>query len=199
MNFFLNQADARRHTLLWAFALGLVVGGTVLTGFSGRPAAAGGMSPVDELKAREDIRQQLVLYGILAQGDGNRPRDANLLVDTIMAPDVTSQQFFYDGTPAFPPRHGRENHKSSTMNSPDPAVGEQHFTVTVYFDEVTATTAKTRSQHMIVAVMHNVPGGDCNNACTGRVKRVSLQNYFDTWEKTPQGWLKKKTVIRSIS
>src|SRR5271154_5380981 len=107
MNF--HRGSLHRRLAVFAFAAGIAAACAALTGLTGQSRAAGAMPVLDQLQAKEEIRQQLVLYGFLAMGDGNKPRDLDALPYVLMTPDVTSQLFFYDGTPAIPERHGRDN------------------------------------------------------------------------------------------
>jgi hypothetical protein len=75
----------------------------------------------------------------------------------------------------------------------------EHLSLGIYFDEVTPTTAVTRSQHMYIWVSKNMPGDPCNFVCGGQLKHIQLNNYFENWVKTPEGWLKSKVVIHSVN
>ncbi len=196
---FLSGLSRRTATAL-TLAIGFAAGGAAFMASTPAPKAAATMSILDQLEAKEEIRSQLMLYGLLAEGDGFHPRDTNALMEKIMAPDVISEQYFPDGSPVFPPRQGRDENKQYTQPPRDLSkIGEQHYTVGVYFDELTPTHAKTRSQQIFITVSKNTPDPDCNNTCGGLVKHIQMNDYFDTWEKTAQGWQKVKTVIRSIN
>ncbi len=198
MNFLsgLSRRDATVLTLVIGFAAGCAA----FMVATREPRAAAAMTVLEQLEAKEEIRQQLVLYGLLAEGDGHHPRDTNALMEKIMSPDVISEQYFPDGSPVFPPRQGRDENKQYTQPPRDLSkIGEQHYTVGIYFDELTPTTAKTRSQQIFITVSKNTPDDGCDNTCGGQVKHIQMNDYFDTWAKTPQGWQKVKTVIRSIN
>jgi len=195
----MNPLVRPKWTLWLLFVLGLVGAFGSLMALARPSKAADAMSVLDQLQAREEIRQQLVLYGLLAEGDGVNPRNTDALMDRIMSPDVLSEQYFSDGTPAFPPRRGRGDNKKYSQPPRDlTQIGEQHYTLGIYFDELTPTTARTRSQHMFLTVWKDVPHDGCKTECGGIIKHLQMNNYFDTWQKTPQGWLKVKTVIHTI-
>jgi hypothetical protein len=197
--------DAFRNRLrTWPIAVALVTllsAGVATVAWSSSLATTQ-MSVLDQLQAKEEIKEQLVLYGFLAEGDGVHPRDTDALMDQLMSPDIVSEQYFPDGTAAFPTRRGRGDGKKYTQPPRDlTKIGEQHYTLGVYFDELTPTTARTRSQQMYITVWKTLPDqpADCKTECGGQIKHVQLNNYFDTWAKTPQGWVKTRSVIHSIN
>jgi hypothetical protein len=199
MSFLPVKGLSRARFTALTLVLAVTAAGAAFSGWTSQPQAAGAMSVLDQLQAKEEIRQQLVAYGLYAEGDGLHPRDTDAISEKIMAPDAVSQQFFYDGTPQTPPRRRDPRVKPAPQERDLSTVGMEHLSLGIYYDEVTPTTAVTRSQHMYIWVSKNMPGDPCNFVCGGQLKHIQLNNYFDNWIKTPQGWLKSKMVIRSIN
>ncbi len=76
----------------------------------------------------------------------------------------------------------------------------RHYNVATYFDEVTATTAKVRTTATMLSVTKRKPEGCAkvgDEACGGRAVRVTAFTYHDTFTKTPDGWKKSYSIIRS--
>jgi hypothetical protein len=199
-----------RKTSSWGGALialcvGLVAGHQLSTGQSFTAAyAATSLTPVDKLLAEDEIRQQIALYGLYADGDGagGNPRDLRKMADTLMTPDVVSEIYVARGGP---PRilTGRDIvAKSPPENDPDRAkrIAGRHYLVATVFDDVSATTAETRTTAVYFDATKNQVGGDCakagEGACGGQPVKTVMWVYHMTWKHTPQGWQISRNVLR---
>jgi hypothetical protein len=179
-------------------AAALALGAAMLA--SGAARAQAPLSPVDKLVAEDDIRQKLALYGILTDGDGVAGKNIRGLVDQIMTPDVWTDLYYPDGSLQV---HtvGREAIVTSTPipKSMGP-IANRHYLIATYFDELTPTTAKTRTTMMWMQVTRNLLGADCAkggpDACGGRVVSAMTTVYHNDWVKTADGWRMSRNVIR---
>ncbi len=182
-----------------ALGIGLLVGG------QGRRAspfatadAAGALSPLDRLLIEDDIRQRLVLYGLYADGDGVKPRDTESLASQLMSPDTVSEIYHVYGGPVIT-MSGR-GPIAASRDPFDPTLATRHFLIATYFDEVSATTVKTRTPALHLRVTKNMIGADCekagDDACGGRVVKATTWVYHMTWTKTADGWQISRNVLR---
>jgi hypothetical protein len=122
------------------------------------------------------------------------------LVDQIMTPDVWTDLYYPDGSLQV---HtvGREAIVTSTPipKSMGP-IANRHYLIATYFDELTPTTAKTRTTMMWMQVTRNLLGADCAkggpDACGGRVVSAMTTVYHNDWVKTADGWRMSRNVIR---
>lgn len=161
-----------------------------------QPALAKNLSSVDALLAKEDIRNKLTLYTLLADGDGIREKNTAQLAETMMTPDIVTEIYHADGSP---PQHmigrasvaGKPRDPAAPRSDPGPTVGRHYITGT-YFEELTATTAKTISTAVHFDVTRNLVGKDCKKAgegaCGGLVRKATMWVYHMNWVKTPDGW-----------
>ena len=188
------------------FALGLIVAASVLAGGSlvavtGHSKPVPGLSAVDKLVAEDEIRQKLVLYGLYADGDGEQPKNIRALADKLLTPDAVSETFTTLGKPGFRTQ-GRDALVAATppaeVNSPNAG---RHYLIGTVFDEMTPTTAKTRSTAYYINATRNMVGADCKTAgpgaCGGQVNRALMFVYHMDWVKNAQGWQIQHSVLRS--
>jgi hypothetical protein len=176
------------------------IGGGALTGLAEPTHAASAMSPVDRLIAEDAIRQQIVLYSLLADGDGEQPKNTRALADAILAPGFESEVFLPDGTQKGAPVGREEIRAHVAPADPSNATAGRHFLVSTYFDEVTPATAKTRTTAVQFVITKSVKGADCQKpgaeGCGGQIVRSMTFVYHDTWAKTPKGWMKTHSILR---
>jgi hypothetical protein len=162
-------------------------------------ASEAALSPIDRLVAEDAIRQQIALYELLADGDGEQPKDIAALADRIMAPAIVNDVYYSNGD-LKAHSVGRDPVKATRAAPSASPVAVKHFLVSTYFDEITPTTAKTRTTAMRVHVTKNLLGADCQkageDACGGRVTHLVLFIYHDSWTKTPDGWEKTQSRLR---
>ena len=166
----------------------------LLAGFS---AAAPVLSPVEKLVIENDINQQIILYGLLADGDGTSGKDVRGLADKTLAPDVVTDVILPGGK-VISHTTTSEAVVASTPALVDRPSAGRHFMVATYFDEVTASTAKTRTTTLYIEAIKNTgPGCETRgpDACGGRVTHAVTLVYHDTWKKTASGWKKTQSAL----
>lgn len=152
---------------------------------------------LDRLVTEDAIRQQIALYGLLADGDGKNPASIRQLADKILAPDVVTDMVDAHGKNIL---HtvGREAVVSSThVRDTQGPVAIRHNFVSTYFDEVTPTTAKTRSLILFVALTKDGVAPKCltGGSCESPLKGAGSYIYHDEWRKTADGWQKSHATI----
>jgi hypothetical protein len=166
--------------------------------------AATTLSPVDKLIIKDDIRERIALYALLADGDGagGRKRDLRTLAYTLMTPDVVSIIYTARGDPPIELK-GRERVAQSPPEvDPEHAskIAGRHYVVETLFDEVTPTTAKTRTTAVYHDATRNTGGVDCKKVdektCGGVPVRTVLWVYHMDWRKTPEGWQIFRNTLR---
>src|SRR5262249_3978103 len=97
--------------------------------------------------ARESIRDALARYSMLLDGDGAR-RDPRGWADQMFTPDAVFKLYYPDGTEQYR-IEGREAIFNTFGPPGSKKVGTRHFMVNTVFDELTATSAKTRTSALI--------------------------------------------------
>jgi hypothetical protein len=187
-----------------AFCVGPTADRGAAVSFVGSAEAAGAISPLDRLVAEDQIRQQIALYGFYADGDGVNPKDLRKMADSLMTQDVVSELYRSGG--GEPRRSvGRDAiaGKPPAADAPPPPVSTvagRHLLVGTYFDEVTPTTAKTRTITLHLDITKNMLGADCkkagDDACGGRVIKAASWVYHISWIKTAAGWQISNTQLR---
>jgi len=177
------------------FRVGAVLAAATLGGLTFAAAASAAepkFSPTDKLVAEEDIRNNLALYALLADGDGIKGKDSRALADKLMAPDVVTELFF-PGSKEPVRMVGRE-----AVAGPQvvPHTGEttisRHYLVETYFESVTPTTAKTITTSVHFRLTPNLVGKDCKTGlsgnCGGVPERIIMWIYHMDWVKNASGW-----------
>ena len=145
---------------------------------------AEGMSPIDRLIARDEIRQQIALFALLADGDGVRPKDTRALADRIMAPDVVVE-IFRPGDLLPITMLGRAAVAGPPLVAPpaEPTVA-RHYMVETYFEELTSGTARTITTAVHFRLTRASDGID-----GGLPTKITMVTYHMTWRKAAEGWL----------
>ncbi len=190
---------------LAALCVGWLIGHQPDLSMSSAVAANGkGMTPLERLLVQDEIRQNLVLYGLYADGDGTggEPRNLRKLADTLMTVDVVSEIHTVRGGPPLI-LTGRER-VASTPPEVDPefarTIGGRHYLVETVFDEVTPTVVRTRTPAVYFDATKNLVGAACpkngDDACRQKPVKTVMWVYHMTWSKTPQGWQISKNVLR---
>jgi hypothetical protein len=184
-----------------ALGLTILAAGLAVTHAPGSArAAAAAMSPLDRLVAEDEMRQKLALYAMDADGDGAQPKNIRELADVTLTPDVVSDLYFPNGA-----LQGHSVGRDAIVTGTAPAnpaspIAGRHFLVSVYFDEVTPTTAKSRTTSVHFDITKNMLGADCKKAgegaCGGRVVDAMTVVYHSSWVKTKDGWQMANNVIR---
>jgi hypothetical protein len=129
-------------------------------------------------------------------------KDLRGLADKTFTKDDVYENFSWDGKPG---NHvaGRDAFYDWTSKLSLPAddpIAHRHFVLTSYFDELTPTTAKTRTTSFVLKVTRNMLGADCKKAgeeaCGGRLTSAQTFTYHNSWTKTAAGWQMSHIVLR---
>ena len=159
-------------------------------------AAEAKLSPIERLVAEDEIRQNLALYALLADGDGIKGKDTRTLADELMTPDVVTEIY-------YPLGHGPVTtigREAVAGPAPKPTAGpvavesvvKRHYLVDTYFEDLTPTTAKTITTSVHFDLTPNLVGKDCATrgagACGGLPARVIMWTYHMSWVKNAAGW-----------
>lgn len=192
-----------RHTPVSTVAAAFAFGAAMLASSAAvaQAKAPAALSPVEKLVAEDDIRQKLALYGLLADGDGVAGPDIRALAHQVMTPDVWTDLYYPDGSLQV---HTVGRDQAISTSTPDlkrlGPIANRHYMVSTYFDEVTPTTAKTRTTTIWLFVTRDLLGADCAkggpDACGGRVVSAMTTVYHNDWVKTAEGWRMSRNVIR---
>ena len=102
---------------------------------------------IESLLARESIREALANYSMLLDGDG-AGRDPQQWANRLFTADATFVLHQPDGKEQYR-IEGREKIGSTFGRPASPKVAVRHFMVNTVFDEVTSTSAKTRTSALI--------------------------------------------------
>jgi hypothetical protein len=170
--------------------------------FGGAHRAQAAMSTLDRLEAEDEIRQQISLYGFLADGDGVSKTDIPALANKIFAPNIVSDIYRYVDQPPIH-EEGRDNLIKATAPRDD-RIARRHFFISTHFDAITPTTAHTRTSVLEIHLTRNMIGQDCEKNygrqnCGGQFIFGEIIVYHEDWEKTGDGWQKTHTVLRRLS
>ena len=216
MRFIEIQLSSRWIMAGLALAVGLIVGRESMTGLARPAQAAGMMAPIERLIAEDEIRQQVALYGLLADGDGLDRKNVRALADKIMTPDTINE--IYPVTGPIAEMRGRDAVGGPVRRPPAPAAATavpvppapptspattagRHFLVSTYFDEITPTEARTRTTAIHFDMTKNMIGPECRksgeDACGGRVVKGSMWVYHTIWIKTAEGWQMSANRLRN--
>jgi hypothetical protein len=152
-----------------------------------------GMS-IETVIARESIREALAQYSMLLDGDGVAPNyrkwaDDLFTADAVFVlkyPNGVDQER-YEGREAVFKRFGRAG---------SPASAGRHFMVNTVFDEVTPTSAKTRTSALIQVSQRDTECEKKPGGLNGGKPIVSfIIVYHDTWVLDGGAWKKKLSVL----
>ena len=189
-----------RRFRFWLFLLA-ALSISLAAGAASRTAA---LAPLDRLLIEDDIRQRIGLYALYADGDGagGRPRDLRTMADTLLTPDVVSEIHRANGGAPIILK-GREIVAASRPEI-DPGrahlIAGRHYLLTTVFDEITPTTAVTRTPAVYFDATRNLVGADCAtagyDACGGRPIRTVMWIYEMHWRKTADGWQIERNILR---
>lgn len=146
------------------------------------------------LLAKEAIREQLTLYALLIDGDG-KGRDPRAWADRLWTEDATFQVFDADGKSIFGNDVGLRGRaaifamfgRSLPENLP---FAVRHVFGNPYFDEITATTARTRTIGFVIR-------GDKAEPEPGAAQRpLAAYVFHDVWRRGTDGtWRKAMTTV----
>jgi SnoaL-like domain len=159
---------------------------------------AKGMSPIDVLMAREAIRDNWTNYSLLIDGDGVAMREAEWAK---LSFTKDFKWVWYDATGHTTGEVGIAN----MARIPAEGVNQRpwkHLPIAIKFDEITPTTAKTRTiVVMFMVPKATVPGRPDGAAglSTPAVPQAGQAVYHDTWRKENGIWMKSSTIVYSAN
>jgi len=149
---------------------------------------------IESALARESIREALAHYSMLLDGDGIG-RDPQAWARKLFMPDATfvlhypdgTEQYRIEGSEAIGKTFGRGSSKNAT----------RHFMVNTVFDELTATTAKTRTSALIQVSRRDQDCAKKEGALNGGQPVLSaIIVYHDSWVLDGGEWKKKLSILR---
>lgn len=176
------------------YRLDILLAAGALVAVPAAASAAPKLSAIDKLVAEDEIRNNLALYALLADGDGIKDKDTRTLADKLMAPDVVTEIYYTHS--AAPVRILGRDAVAGPQVTPAPpgpssSVG-RHYLVETYFEDITTTTAKTVTTAVHFDLSPNAIGKECKlagaGACGGVPSRVIMWIYHMNWVKNAVGW-----------
>ena len=183
-------------TLVTAAAVGGITSATLT--FEGTARAAEYRPLLQELAAKEAIREQIARYTILHDGDG-ATRDGRLWADSLWTRDATFQVIYPDGTRKLGNGEiglqGREAiyRAFATGRPAPPGLALRHVLVDTTFDSVRDRTARTRTVEFVI--FGKLPVGAPAHA-GGAQMTIPAYVTHDTWRKGDDGqWRKSRSVV----
>ena len=150
---------------------------------------------IESALARESIREALANYSMLLDGDGVA-RDARTWADKLFTPDAVFISHYPDGTEQIR-IEGREAIYKTFGRPGSPEVAGRHFMVNTVFDELSLTTAKTRTSALIQVSKRDQDCAKKKGILNGGAPVISaILVYHDTWVLDGGEWKKKLSVLR---
>jgi hypothetical protein len=149
---------------------------------------------VETAITRESIRDALSHYSMLLDGDGV-VRDARKWADNLFTSDAVFILNYPDGAQQLR-LEGREAIFNRFGPPGSPAVAGRHFMVNTVFDEVTPTSAKTRTSALIQVSQRDQECAKKEGALNGGKPILSaIIVYHDTWVVDGGEWKKKLSIL----
>ena len=197
----------RPRTWGWCATAVLIgwIGGSFSTAHFSTPAqAVPELAPLTRLLIEDNIRQQIALYGMYADGDGagGNSRNYHQLAQTLLTPDVVSEIYPANGNRPliFKGRDIIANAPTDIDPERTTRIAGRHYLVNTVFDTVTPTTADTRTTGVYFDATRNTIGGNCHakveGECGGTPIKIKMWVYQMHWRKTTQGWQISRNVLR---
>jgi hypothetical protein len=150
---------------------------------------------IESALARESIREALGHYSMLLDGDGVG-RDPQTWANKLFTPDATFVLHYPDGAEQYR-IEGREAIGKTFGRAGSPKVATRHFMVNTVFDELTPTSAKTRTSALIQVSRRDQDCAKKDGALNGGQPVLSaLIVYHDTWVLDAGEWKKKLSILR---
>ncbi len=150
---------------------------------------------IESALARESIREALANYSMLLDGDGVA-RDARTWADKLFTPDAVFISHYPDGTEQIR-IEGREAIYKTFGRPGSPEVAGRHFMVNTVFDELSPTTAKTRTSALIQVSKRDQDCARKKGILNGGAPVISaILVYHDTWVRDGGEWKKKLSILR---
>lgn len=175
---------------------------------------APGMSAIDVLLIKDAIRENWANYSLLLDGDGTSLHIGEWAELTFTEDmkwvwyDVngettgqTDLKFFTDQKPTTVPTPENPHPWMTRMPAPGNIQrSAKHLPISIKFDEITPTTAKTRSMVMMfdvpVATEPNKPD-TAPGLSTPSVPQAAIAIYHDEWRLEDGYWLKSASILYS--
>jgi hypothetical protein len=154
---------------------------------------------IESAIARESIREALAQYSMLLDGDGIK-REGRAWADKLFTPDAVFVSHYPDGTEQMR-LEGREAifnmfGRPNTSATP-PTTAARHFLVNTVFDELTPTTAKTRTSALIQVSKRDQDGAKKEGRLNASQSVISaILVYHDAWVLDAGEWKKKLSILR---
>jgi len=132
---------------------------------------------------------------MLLDGDGVA-RDARTWADKLFTTDAVFISHYPDGTEQIR-IEGREAIYKTFGRAGSPEVAGRHFMVNTVFDELTSTTAKTRTSALIQVSRRDQECARKKGILNGGAPVISaILVYHDTWVLDGSEWKKKLSILR---
>jgi hypothetical protein len=159
----------------------------------GRTKVAADMPVIDVLAAKDDILENWAAFAFLISGDGVTDGRAQW-ADHTFTSDVKWK--WYDATGNL----RMEANGIDEMRLPPMGAAHSSFAqvpMTIKYDEITPTTAKTRTVVMYVNVPKSTLKGQPDGVpgFSRGVPQVALGVYHDTWRKENGRWKKSESIL----
>lgn len=150
---------------------------------------------IESAIARESIREALAQYSMLLDGDG-AGRDPRTWANKLFTPDAVFVLHYPDGTEQYR-IEGREALFKTFGRAGSPTMATRHFMVNTVFDELTPTSAKTRTSALIQVSKRDQECARKEGALNGGQPVLSaIIVYHDTWVLDGGEWKKKLSILR---
>ena len=150
---------------------------------------------IESALARESIREALAHYSMLLDGDGVG-RDPETWAKKLFTSDATFVLHYPDGSEQYR-IEGREAIGKTFGRPGSSKVATRHFMVNTVFDELTPTSAKTRTSALIQVSRRDQDCAKKEGVLNGGQPLLSaLIVYHDTWVHDAGEWKKKLSILR---
>jgi len=150
---------------------------------------------IESALARESIREALTHYSMLLDGDG-AGRDPITWANKLFTPDATFVLHYPDGSEQYR-IEGRDAIGKTFGRPGSPKMATRHFMVNTVFDELTPTSARTRTSALIQVSMRDQECGKKEGALNGGQPVLSaIIVYHDSWVLEGGEWKKRLSILR---
>lgn len=182
--------------LLSALAIGLLAGASIAV-IAGTNVTMS-LQPLEILAAKDAIREKIVLYSLLHDGDGV-VQDGRLWADALWTTDASFQVIYPGGKRVFgngeSGLQGRETifraFGAALPTEADSAI--RHVLLEPVFDSVTARTARTRTVEIVIRGRRL-----WSSSAEATEVQHPVDSYImhDSWEKGDDGqWRKSRSLV----
>jgi hypothetical protein len=163
----------------------------------------GGLSPIDVLVIKDQIRETWAQYTLMHDGDGVEDRTSQWAARTF-TPDGVFKVYANDGL-KLREYHGVKEIGEFAVSSYAPWKQRhgKHLPIIIAYDEVTPTSAKTRTVLTDISIVRSTVKGMPDTApgstAPGVPSRAGSGVYHDTWKKQGDLWLKSESILYSAN